>query len=217
MQQPFRDMRLALKEKEPHKRPDYVGIGQMLHDTRVSFNISVEQAANDLKIKKSYIHALEAGQLEKIPGIVYAKGYLRMYADYLKINLDTMLTLVRPSTPVKDLPHSYTPMQEPRRLRQAVFVSLAIMAMLGVLWNLSIKKTEEAPIKIIRPVPPASSFGATNAAAAMRAAPDCFNEEIAIYPACYAAKKIPSEGSEHALPTLLKLPLYFPYFMGWRL
>lgn len=216
MQQPFRDMRVALKEKEPHKKPDYVGIGQMLHDTRVSFNISVDQAANDLKIKKSYINALEAGQLEKIPGTVYAKGYLRMYADYLKINLDTMLTLVRPSTAVKDLPHSYTPMQEPKRLKQAVFVSIAIMVALAVIWNLRGKEAQEAPIKMIRPVPPASSFGTVNAAEGMRAIPDCFRETVS-YPACYAKQETSSEASEHGLPTLLKLPLYFPYFTGWRM
>ncbi len=194
MHHPFRDMRAALSEKESAKRPDYAGIGQLLHDTRETYGITLEQAARDLKIKTSYLTSIEAGQLEKIPGMVYAKGYLRMYAEYLRINMDTMLTLVRPVTAVKDHPAGYSPAQEPKRLQQAMMLSLAILAALFLIWQLASKEREtRTTVTAVRSVPRAL-LQESSGVEAFHRVPQCFAAEAASYPPCYVH-------AEQALPT----------------
>ena len=56
-----------------------------LKQLRLDKNLSIEEVSQDLKISKKYIIALERNDLSSIPGITYAKGYLKMYYEYLGI------------------------------------------------------------------------------------------------------------------------------------
>lgn len=197
MHHPFRDMRAALSEKESQKRPDYAGIGQMLRDTRESYGIPLEQAARDLKIKTSYLKFLESGQLESIPGMVYAKGYLRLYAEYLRVNLDTMLTLVRPVTAVKERAQTYSPAQEPKRLQQAVMASLVILLVAFLAWNFLGQEQVAKPVIAVRPLPK-SLLAETSGMPAFHTVPKCFAKHAPAYPACFAV-------AEFQLPRSQKL------------
>ncbi|HWI54257.1 MAG TPA: helix-turn-helix domain-containing protein, partial [Desulfobacteria bacterium] len=61
-------------------------IGESLKNAREQKGISLEQAEDDTKIRKRYLQALEDGEYSIIPGSVYAKGFLRNYANYLGLN-----------------------------------------------------------------------------------------------------------------------------------
>lgn len=54
-----------------------------LKQSRLDKKLSLERVAEDLKIRKQYISALEDNDLDSIPGKVYARGYLKMYQEYL--------------------------------------------------------------------------------------------------------------------------------------
>lgn len=58
-------------------------IGQRLKDTRESIGISVEEAAEDLKVKPSQIENIENGDIESFKDIFYLKYFIRDYAKYL--------------------------------------------------------------------------------------------------------------------------------------
>jgi len=66
-------------------------IGETLRAARETKGVSLQQAEEDTKIRKRYLEALEDEDYDIIPGRVYAKGFLRNYADYLGLNPDEML------------------------------------------------------------------------------------------------------------------------------
>lgn len=66
----------------------YQDIGGYLRDVRESLSLDVRTVAQQLNIRAKYLVALEEGRIEVMPGKVYARGYLRHYAEYLGLNKD---------------------------------------------------------------------------------------------------------------------------------
>ncbi len=66
-------------------------IGAKLKEARESIDISVEEAASDLKVSKSQIANMEAGNLEAFQDIFYLKYFIRDYAKYLGLNYDELV------------------------------------------------------------------------------------------------------------------------------
>jgi cytoskeleton protein RodZ len=58
-------------------------IGGSLREARIRRGIELAQVATETRIRARYLQALEDERFELIPGAVYAKGFLRAYADYL--------------------------------------------------------------------------------------------------------------------------------------
>lgn len=136
------------------KTPDYTAIGEMLQDTRKSYDLSLEQVAMILHVKPSLITALEKGRLDDIPGgLVYAKGHLRSYAQYLGVNLATMLNLLITETEVKPVASVSLAYGEPRRTRIAVVLSAAIMLLLAMLWLTLSGNQPERDVSLVKPLP----------------------------------------------------------------
>ncbi len=66
-------------------------IGKQLKNARESMNISIEEVAEDLKIRPSQIENLEAGNREAFEDVFYLKYFIRDYAKYLGLNKDDMV------------------------------------------------------------------------------------------------------------------------------
>lgn len=58
-------------------------IGPELRARREQHGIDLAYAANTLRIKQSYLAALEEGRYSDLPGAAYAIGFVRTYGDYL--------------------------------------------------------------------------------------------------------------------------------------
>lgn len=69
-------------------------LGALLKKTREEQALSVADAANKLHLKQSFVNALESGDYQVIDSMVYVKGYLRIYARLLQINIDPEIPLV---------------------------------------------------------------------------------------------------------------------------
>jgi len=61
-------------------------IGEKLRRTRQEKGLTLEEARSVTKIRLRYLQALEAGEFDCIPGEVYAKGFLRSYANFLGLD-----------------------------------------------------------------------------------------------------------------------------------
>ena len=61
-------------------------LGSSLRETRVRRGIKLAQVAAETRIRTRYLQALEDERFELLPGSVYAKGFLRAYADYLGLD-----------------------------------------------------------------------------------------------------------------------------------
>ncbi len=63
-----------------------VEAGNLLRESREQKGVSIKEASDSLHIRIPYLQALENGRAEIIPSNVQARGFLRIYAEYL--NLD---------------------------------------------------------------------------------------------------------------------------------
>ncbi len=70
-------------------------VGEVLRRTRTHYNQSIEDIEKALRIRASQIEAIESGNLKKLPGKVYAVGFVRSYAEYLGLDGDKMVKLFK--------------------------------------------------------------------------------------------------------------------------
>ncbi len=69
-------------------------IGSLLRDAREKKGLSLEHVSSELKINPDYLTALEEGDLNRIPAIIFAKGFLKNYANYLGLDGDRLVYIL---------------------------------------------------------------------------------------------------------------------------
>jgi len=77
-----------------------LSIGQQLRAAREEQGLSIEDVARHLLLSKQLINEIENDDYRKIPAPVYINGYLRSYAQLLKIPASSVLR-VAPKTAVR--------------------------------------------------------------------------------------------------------------------
>jgi cytoskeleton protein RodZ len=97
-------------------------LGETLRQARLDKGVSLADAARDTRIRRAYLEALEAEDPAALPAAVYARGFLRTYAEYLGLNPQSMVDLYQPTTRREPtptlrpaLPHVPIPRQIPLR------------------------------------------------------------------------------------------------------
>jgi cytoskeletal protein RodZ len=63
-----------------------VGLGQRLHQKRLQRKQSIEEIAQELRIKPTFLAAIERGEYTKLPSPAYAQGFVMNYASYLGLS-----------------------------------------------------------------------------------------------------------------------------------
>jgi len=75
-------------------------LGDLLRRAREEKGLSLDQAMEATRIRKEFLEALEEEDLNRLPGEVYVKGFLRNYASYLGLDPEEVLSLLpRPESP----------------------------------------------------------------------------------------------------------------------
>ncbi len=72
-------------DKGPVLRPRET-IGDLLRRTRMEFGVEIETVAASLRIRAPYIAAIEQARYDRLPGLVYALGFVRTYAIHLGLD-----------------------------------------------------------------------------------------------------------------------------------
>lgn len=67
------------------------GFGDRLRQARESEGVSLREIAASTRIRERYLQALERGDLESLPGSVFARGYIKAYAEFLGIDPEPLL------------------------------------------------------------------------------------------------------------------------------
>jgi hypothetical protein len=68
-----------------------VRIGLSLRAARERRQLTLADAANQLCIRADYLQALENEQFDRLPGTAYARGWLRVYAEFLDLHSAPLL------------------------------------------------------------------------------------------------------------------------------
>lgn len=74
-------------------------VGKQLKQARIDQEISLEQVSEELHIRIRFLTALEEGDLSVLPSAVQVRGFLRSYADYLKLDSEEILNSLKQPPP----------------------------------------------------------------------------------------------------------------------
>lgn len=66
-------------------------IGEILKEQRESIGLSIEEVANDLKLRPSQIEAIEEGNKDAFQDVFYLKYFIRDYSKYLGLDYENMI------------------------------------------------------------------------------------------------------------------------------
>ena len=61
-------------------------VGQLLRETRENYGSDIPRVAAALRIRAAYLEAIEEGRYDRLPGPVYALGFVRAYAVHLGLD-----------------------------------------------------------------------------------------------------------------------------------
>ena len=67
--------------------------GQRLHRERLGQGLDEEEVAERLHITRHYLRAMEEDAYERLPGDVFARGYMRSYCLLLGVPKEPLMTL----------------------------------------------------------------------------------------------------------------------------
>lgn len=66
--------------------------GAMLRERRLAHGLGVDQIGETLRIRPSFIDAIEQNRIDQLPGLPYALGFVRSYADFLGLDQHEVVT-----------------------------------------------------------------------------------------------------------------------------
>lgn len=94
-------------------------LGQTLRTRREQLGIGLDQVERDTFIRARQLTAIEEDRFDALPGEAYARGFVRTYADYLKLDPETCVQYLNASHfAPPEVVHSPTRDPLPRRLRR---------------------------------------------------------------------------------------------------
>ncbi len=66
-------------------------IGEIFKDKRESLGLTLKDVEKSTNIRKRYLEAIENDDFDVIPGSAYVKGFMRVYASFLKIDSEPLI------------------------------------------------------------------------------------------------------------------------------
>lgn len=92
-------------------------IGEQLKQARLLQDISIEKAAQATRIRPHYLEALENDNRSALPSAVQGKGFLRLYAGYLNLDIEPLLALWDGKAPSPEIDFLVTNPSPPEEVR----------------------------------------------------------------------------------------------------
>lgn len=68
-----------------------ISVGSALRAERERRNLTVDDVAANLRIRRTLIDAIEHGRFKELPGAPYAVGFIRTYAEFLELDREEMI------------------------------------------------------------------------------------------------------------------------------
>ena len=113
-------------------------VGEILKNARLEKKLTLEKIAEQTKIRKEYLSALEEDCYQDLPPAAYAQGFIKNYSQFLGLKTQPLLAIFRrdykeKSKPVFRSSHSkefhWTP-----RLSMISFLVLSLLLFFGYLF-----------------------------------------------------------------------------------
>jgi cytoskeletal protein RodZ len=66
-------------------------VGALFRSKRKELNLSLKEVENSTSIRSSYLEAIEDGKIQQFISGVYALGFMKQYASFLGIDMESMI------------------------------------------------------------------------------------------------------------------------------
>ncbi|MDP3542790.1 MAG: helix-turn-helix transcriptional regulator, partial [Elusimicrobiota bacterium] len=83
-------------------------IGPILRAARLKRGQSLEAVAQQTRISKRFLEALEDNRFEQFPAVVYLRGFLKSYCEHLDVNFEEIWGMLN-ATPAPEQPAEAAP------------------------------------------------------------------------------------------------------------
>lgn len=133
-----------------------VTVGGLLRAERERRNLTLDDVAANVRIRRTQLDAIENGRFNELPGAPYAVGFVRTYAEFLDLDRDEVIRRFKAETAGLDNPkelHFPRPLSESRLPGGVVLlISLVIAAGAYGFWYFH-GASERAPLPRVAAVP----------------------------------------------------------------
>lgn len=69
-------------------------VGKILSSARADWGLSKEEVAANLNLSVDIIQAVESDEYDRLPGYTFVRGYIRAYANLLRLDSDKLTAMV---------------------------------------------------------------------------------------------------------------------------
>jgi cytoskeletal protein RodZ len=66
-------------------------VGEIFKAKRMELNLTLKEIENSTSIRSAYLEAIEEGQINDYISGVYALGFMKQYAQFLSLDIETMI------------------------------------------------------------------------------------------------------------------------------
>jgi cytoskeleton protein RodZ len=133
------------------------GVGSALRACRLRHGIPLADVARALRIRQSFLAAIEDGRFSELPGATYTLGFVRAYAEFLALDGDEVIRRLRAeehqAPPPREL-HFPTPSNETGSPRGGILLVGALIAALAYGgWYVLSSQDEPLVSQLTDPIP----------------------------------------------------------------
>ncbi len=98
-------------------------IGPVLRAARLKRGQSLEVVAQQTRISKRFLEALEENRFEQFPAVVYLRGFLKGYCEHLDVNFDEIWAILNVEPAAANAPAADAPVAAPSATKEAGYKS----------------------------------------------------------------------------------------------
>jgi cytoskeleton protein RodZ len=107
-------------------------LGERLRQQRLAKGVSLQQISGQTRISLRYLEALEAGDFKQLPGAIFARSFVRQYAEIVGTEVSSLESELQQIFPSEE---TFTPDQLPSSTLRANLQSDTLLAANGPVWK----------------------------------------------------------------------------------
>lgn len=111
----------------------HLAVGDILQRARVEKQLTLDDLEVAIRVSRAHLVAIEEGRLEVLPGRVYALGFIRAYADYVDLDADKIIELLKQQSGEKIAPQDIVTAPAPVLEDMALPTGKIFLLILGAL------------------------------------------------------------------------------------
>lgn len=144
---------MEVKQVETAEREEKIGLGPFLKHEREKMNLSQDEIAQKIRLRRFIVEAIENEAWERLPPPVFVKGFVRSYAKTLDLDEKRVLDLYYRAAPPE--PEILKPVDHTRAShRVRILLLLLLVAVLGCVayfWYIKASTTERENLSMVKP------------------------------------------------------------------